>query len=123
VGVAVIFAMGAAAVVAAGAVSAFESGASFFLQPATATRATNRATGIRMRDRRFNGILLPKTRDCLPGDPSLCICASAVVKSGAPSGAEEQNAEPASQSATTFQNEAAVNFANVSMIVESIGKL
>jgi hypothetical protein len=37
--------------------------------------------------------------------------------------AGEQNAEPASQSAITFQSQAAGNFANVSMIVERIGKL
>src|ERR1017187_6849181 len=58
-GVAVICAAGAGAVAAGGGAVSMGSGACFFLQPATATSATSRTTGIKMRERTFNGLLLP----------------------------------------------------------------
>jgi hypothetical protein len=57
-GVAVIWAVGAGAVATGGAVTG-AGGASFFLQPATATNATSNTAGIKMREREFNGLLLP----------------------------------------------------------------
>jgi galactokinase/mevalonate kinase-like predicted kinase len=59
VGVAVSWAMGAAA--EGGAVSgAGGGGGFFFLQPATASRTIIKTAGTRKRWRRFNSILLPK---------------------------------------------------------------
>jgi len=57
-GVAVIWAVGAGPVDTGGAVEG-AGGASFFLQPATATNATSKTAGIKMRMREFNGLLLP----------------------------------------------------------------
>jgi hypothetical protein len=56
--VAVICAVGAG-MVTGGAVTAGGSGC-FFLQPATATKATSRTTGTRMRLDPINGLLLPQ---------------------------------------------------------------
>src|SRR5579872_1410132 len=56
-GVAVIWAVGAGA--GGGAVAA-GGGGCFFLQPATATKATNRSAGATTRKRRFNVGLLPR---------------------------------------------------------------
>jgi hypothetical protein len=53
--------------VTGGAVTAGGSGC-FFLQPATATKATSRTTGTRMRLDPINGLLLPQFQACLPSD-------------------------------------------------------
>jgi hypothetical protein len=58
-GVAVICAVGAGAEEVGGAVIG-AGGASFFLQPATATNATSKTAGTKIREREFNGLLLPK---------------------------------------------------------------
>lgn len=57
-GVAVICAVGAGAEATGGAVIG-AGGASFFLQPATAINATSKTAGTKMREREFNGLLLP----------------------------------------------------------------
>ena len=61
VGEAVIFAVGAGTTTG-GAVGA-DGGAIFFLQPATATKATSSTTGTRIRLRRSNGLLLQKKHE------------------------------------------------------------
>jgi hypothetical protein len=53
---------------AGGAVSVGPSGAIFFLQPETATKTANSATGIRMLFRMFKGLLLPQIRVSLQRD-------------------------------------------------------
>ena len=67
-GVAVSWAMGVGAIDAGGAVSVGPSGAIFFLQPETATKTANSATGIRMLFRMFKGLLLPQIRVSLQRD-------------------------------------------------------
>src|ERR1700678_4144896 len=58
-GVAVICAVGAGTEDGGGAVSAGSGGPCFFLQPATASNETSNTTGTKMRERTFNGLLLP----------------------------------------------------------------
>jgi uncharacterized RmlC-like cupin family protein len=62
-----------AGVTTAGAVAA-GGGAFFFLQPATATKATSNTTGTRIRYRRSNGFLLQKTHEHFPDDLTYIPC-------------------------------------------------
>jgi hypothetical protein len=58
--------------VAGGAVAA-GGGGCFFLQPATATRATSSTTGMKTRKRRFNALLLLQFQDDIT---ILCLCST-----------------------------------------------
>jgi hypothetical protein len=68
----VILAVGAGATTG-GAVGA-GGGVTFFLQPATAIKATSSATGTRIRLRRSNGLLLQKVREHFHGDLTISRC-------------------------------------------------
>jgi hypothetical protein len=70
-GVAVICAAGVGTEAAGGAVSVCSGGASFFFQPATAINEASNTTGTKMRERTFNGLLLPSIQNCLPSDRDL----------------------------------------------------
>jgi hypothetical protein len=83
VGVALNIAEGAG-MVAAGATVAGGSGASFFLQPATAIKLQSRTTGTRIRLRAFNVVLLPKTQKVLSARCGVWFLAAAVANSVMP---------------------------------------